>query len=146
MAATAWEFYNNFKNQLGQGAIDLTGTGTTFNMVLCGSTTNAGDATLNSYTSLTGELATDNGYTSGGKALTVNWSVKTTTSTYSWTFNTVAFTAGAASAMTNVKYAVIMTITSSVLVCFSQLTTAALTVPAGKELIIEPNPVAFELN
>lgn len=146
MAATAWEFYNHFKDQLGGGLVDLNGVTTTFNMVLCGSTTNANDATLTSYTSLTGELATDNGYTVGGKALTVNWSVKTTTSTFSWTFNTVAFTAAAASAMINVKYAVIMTNTSSILVCFSQLTTAALTVPAGKELIVEPNPVAFELN
>ena len=146
MAASAWEFYNNFKNQLGGGAVDLNGVGDTFNMILCGSTTNANDATLNSYSSLTGELAADNGYTTGGKAMTVNWSVKATTSTYSWTFNTVAFTAAAASAMTNVRYAVIMTNTSSILVCWSELTTAALTVPAGKELIIEPNPVAFELN
>jgi hypothetical protein len=146
MAATAWEFYNNFKDQLGGGTVDLNGVTSSFNMILCGSTTNAADATLNSYASLTGELATDNGYTQAGKLLTVNWSVKTTTSTYSWTFNTVAFTAAATSAMTNVKYAVIMTVTSSILVCFSQLTTSALTVPAAKELIIEPNPVAFELN
>ena len=146
MAATAFEFYNHFKSQLGGGLVDLNGVNTTFNMILCGSTTNAADATLTSYGSLTGELATDNGYTVGGKALTVNFSVKTTTSTYSFTFNTVAFTAAAASAMTNVGYAVIMTNTSSILVCWSKLSTAALTVPAAKELIIEPNPVAFELN
>lgn len=146
MAASAWEFYNAFKEKLGSGSVDLTGTNTSFSMVLCGSTTNANDATLSTYSSLTGELATDNGYTVGGKAMTVNWSVKTTTSTMSWTFNTVAFTAAAASAMTNVRYAVIITNTASIMVCWSELTTAALTVPAGKELIIEPNPVAFELN
>ena len=146
MAASAWEFYNSFKSKLGTGLVDLSGTGTSFQMALCGSTTNAADATLSSYGSITGELAADNGYTVGGKAMVVNWSVKTTTSTFSWTFNTVAFTAAAASAMDNVKYAVIYTLTASILVCWSQLTTAALTVPAGKELIIEPNPVAFELN
>lgn len=146
MAASAWEFYNTFKNQLGGGLVDLNGVNTTFNMILCGSTTNAADATLGSYGSVTGELATNNGYTAGGKAMVVNFSVKTTTSTYSFTFNTVAFTAAAGSAMINVKYAVIMTNTSSILVCWSELTTAALTVPAAKELIIEPNPVCFELN
>jgi len=146
MAATAFEFYNKFKDELGKGNVDLSGSTTTFSMVLANSASNAGDATLASYASLTNELATDNGYTAGGKALTVNWSVKTTTSTFSYTFATVVFTAAAASAMANVKFAVVRTNTSSILVMYSQLSTAELTVPAGNELHIYPNTVAFELN
>ena len=148
MAATAFEFFNNFKKQLGLGNIDLSGTSTSFKMILLGSasTVESHANDWNNYASVNGELATDNGYTAGGKALTVNWSVKTTTSTYSWTFNTVVFTAAAASAMTDVKYALIMTATSSILVCYSKLTTAAVTVTAGQEYHIYPTTVAFELN
>lgn len=148
MASTAWEIFNNFKSQLAQGNIDLSGTGTTFKMILLGSasTVESNIDNWNTYTSVSGELATDNGYTQGGKALTVNFSVKTTTSTFSWTFNTVAFTAGASSALTDVKYVLIMTATSSILVMYSKLTTAAVTVAAGQEIRIAPATVAFELN
>ena len=148
MAATAWEFFNNFKSQLGSGAIDLTGTNTSYKMILLGSasTVESHVNDWNTYSSVNGELATDNGYTQGGKALTVNWSVKTTTSTFSWTFNTVAFTAGASSALVNIKYALIMTATSSILVMYSKLSTAAIDLAAGQVINIYPNPVAFELN
>lgn len=145
MAATAWEFYNNFKSALGSGSIDLSGTNTSFTMRLYSSASNAATASLVSGGQVTNELtAGDNGYTI--RPLTVNWSVKTTTSTYSWTFNTVVWTAPAGSALTNVKFAVIMTQTASILVCWSQLSTAEITVPAGTELHISPNPVCFELN
>lgn len=145
MAASAWTFYNNFKRQLGSAGIDLTGTGTSFKMALFGSAANVADATLSAFASCTGEQAANSNYTAGGNAMVVNWSVKTTTSTFSWTFNTVAFTAAVASAMNDVKFAVIYTQTASILVCWSQLSTAAIDVVAGKELIVEPNPVAFEL-
>jgi hypothetical protein len=145
MAATAWEFYNSFKNSLGSGAIDLSGTGTSFSMRLYSSASNAATASLVTGGQLTNELtAGDNGYTI--RPMTVNWSVKTTTSTYTWTFNTVVWTAPAGSALNNVKFAVIMTQTASILVCWSQLSTAEITVPAGTELHIAPNPVCFELS
>lgn len=144
MAASAWEFYNSFKDQLGQGNIDLTGTGTTFRMRLCKSTSNAATATLVTAGQLTNEVDSS-AYPAEGKALTVNWSVKTTTSTYSWTMLTVVFTASG-TAINNVKYAVIATQTASILVCWSQLTTAEFNIALGNELVLEPNPVVFELN
>lgn len=148
MAATAFEFFNNFKKQLGSGAIDLTGTNTTFRMILLGSssTVESHINDWNTYSSVNGELASANGYTQGGKNLTVNFSVKTTTSVLSFVFNTVVFTAAAGSALTNIKYALIMTATSSLLVMYSRLTTAAIDLAAAQELHIYPNPVAFELN
>ena len=144
MAASAWEFYNNFKSALGLGTIDLSGTGTSFQMRLFMSSSNAATATLVSGGQLTNEI-TSSAYPAEGQALTVNWSVKTTTSTYSWSFLTAIFTASG-TALTNIKYAVIMTQTASILVCWSQLSSAEYTVAAGNELIIEPNPVCFELN
>jgi len=144
MAASAWEFYNSFKDKLGRGEIDLTGTNTTFKMRLFQSASNAATATLVTAGQLTNEVATSS-YPAKGNALTVNWSVKTTTSTYSWIAQTVTFTASG-TAINNIKYAVIATQTASILVCWSQLTTAEFNVAAGNELIIEPNPVTFELN
>lgn len=144
MAASSWEFYNNFKSALGKGQIDLTGTGTSFKLRLMTSASNAATATLVSAGQLTGEVASS-AYTAKGKALTVNWSVKTTTSTYSWTFATVIFTASG-TAINNIKYAVIATQTASILVCWSQLSTAEFNVALNGTLVIEPNPVCFELN
>lgn len=142
MVASAWEFYNNFKSALGRGLIDLTGTGTSFVLRLYTSASNAATATLVTGGQLTGEVASS-GYV--GRSLTVNWSVKSTTSTYSWTFTDVTFTASG-TAYVNIRYAVIMTQTASILVCWSQLTSAEFTLAAGNELVIQPNPVVFELN
>lgn len=142
--ASAWEFYNSFKDKLGRGQIDLTGTGTTFKMRLFKSTSNAATATLVTAGQLTNEVDSS-AYPAKGNALTVNWSVKSTTSTYSWTFSNVTFTASG-TAINNVKYAVIVTQTASILVCWSELSTVEFNVAAGNELVIQPNPVCFELN
>jgi hypothetical protein len=144
MAASAWEFYNAFKNALGQATVDLSGVATTFRMSLHTSASNAADVTLSAISSVTGTLTTG-GYVQ--KTLAgVNWSVRTTTSTFAWTWNTVIWTVASDSAMANVKFAVIHMQTASTLVCFSQLSTAEFTVAAGNLYVIEPNPVCFTLN
>ena len=144
MAASAWEFYNSFKDHLGQGNIDLTGTGTTFRMRLYQSSSNAATATLVTAGQVTNEVASS-AYPAEGKALTVNWSVKATASTYSFLFATVFFTASG-TAINNVRYAVIATQTASILVCWSELSTAEFNIVLDNTLVIEPNPVAFELS
>lgn len=144
MAASAWEFYNSFKDKLGRGQIDLTGTGTSFKMRLFKSTSNAATATLVTAGELTNEV-NSSAYPAKGKPMTVNWSVKTTTSTFSWTYATVFFTASG-TAINDVKFAVIVTQTASILVCWSQLSTAGFNVALDNTLVIEPNPVCFELN
>ena len=113
-------------------------------MRLYQSSSNAATATLVTAGQVTNEVNSSS-YPAEGKALTVNWSVKTTTSTYSWTWNTVFFTASG-TAINNVKFAVIATQTASILVCWSQLTTAEFNVALDNTLVIEPNPVCFELN
>lgn len=141
--ASAWEFYNNFKGGLGRAEFDLSGTNTSYVMKLYTSASNAATATLISAGQVTNEVATG-GYVE--KAMTVNWSAKTTASTWTWLFNTVVFTAAAGSAIANVKYAVIATQTASILVCWSQLSTVEITVPATTEYHIYPNGSIFELS
>lgn len=148
MAATAWEIFNHFKRLLGTGQVDLSGSNTTFKMILLGSASTV-ESHINdwsTYGSVVGELATGNGYTQGGKALTVNFSVKTTTSAFSFLFNTVTFTAGASSALPDVKYAMVIMATASIPVMYTRLTTAAMTLAAAQELNIYPNPIAFDLS
>lgn len=143
MAASAWEFYNAFKNELGQGSVDLTGGTAVFRMSLHTSASNAATASLSAISSVTGTVATG-GITD--RALTVNWSVRATTSTFAWTWNTVIWTVASDSAAQNIRYAVIFMQTASTLVCWSELSTAEFTVAAGNLYVIEPNPVCFTLN
>jgi len=143
--ATSWELYNNFKTKVATGAIDLSGTGTSFSMVLANSASNAADATLASYGSLTGEVSAGTGYVTGGNALVVNWSVASSADVFAWSFNTVTWNATVAP-ITNVKYAIIRTNTSSVLCCWSELTTGEFSIPAGSMLDVYPNTNVFDLS
>lgn len=143
--ASAWVLYNNAKKAIGSGGIDLTGSGTAFKLRLYTSASNAATATLITGGQVTNEVSTG-GYPAEGKSMTVNFSAKTTASVFTWIFNTVVFTAAAGSAITNIKYAVIMTQTASILICYSQLSTSEITVPATTEYHLWPNTSIFELS
>ena len=68
MAATAWSFYNSFREYLGEGDFDLSGTSVGFKMALHTSAASAlvNTATLSTQASLANEVANGNGYTTGG--------------------------------------------------------------------------------
>ena len=68
MAASAWQVFNSFKKYLGDGTIDMDLH--TFKVQLHSSTYVPNIATQTVRADLSGELATANGYTAGGKALT----------------------------------------------------------------------------
>lgn len=148
MAASAWEFFNVFKNELGQGLVDLTGAEAAsgvFQMRLFQSSAQLSATIASTIGSLTNEVAGNSNY--GARSLAnINWSVKTTTSTFSWTFDTVVWTAAAASAISSISYAVIYLQTASTLICWSRLTTAQFDVSGGNEYHVYPNTVCFELS
>lgn len=90
MAAGSWTVYNEFKLTLGKKAVDLIND--TFKVALLASTSNAGSASLATaqYATLTNELSTANGYTSGGVSVTPSWTASSGTMTFdtsdaSWT-------------------------------------------------------------
>ncbi len=143
MAASAWDFFNGFKRELGLGNVPLDGTGVVYRMVLLKSSAQLSAAAASAIGSLTGTVNTS-GFSSRALA-NVNWSVKTTTSTFSWTWDTVIWTAQP-TAINSISYAVIYMQTASTLVCWSRLSTAAFNVAKGNLYVIEPNPNAFELN
>lgn len=127
MAASAWALYNKAKKLISDGTIDLDTH--TFKAVLCSSSSNAATLTIENYTSLTNELATANGYTSGGLALTsVTWSESSGTVT----FDSADITWNASGGSITARYCVIYDDTASPkkLLCYTLLDTAPADVTA----------------
>jgi hypothetical protein len=72
MTADAWVVHDKAKEYMGDGTIDLDGD--SFKAILVASTSNLATTSVNAYATVTNELSTANGYTSGGLALTsVTW-------------------------------------------------------------------------
>lgn len=81
MAAATITFYNDFREALGDGRIDLDND--TFKLALCTSSYTPNAETHTGYSDLTNEVANGNGYTTGGETLTsVTWTQSTATVTF----------------------------------------------------------------
>ena len=67
MAATAWSFYNSFKEKLGNAVFDLDAATPNFRMALFtnSASTNANNVALSTYASIANEVANGNGYATG---------------------------------------------------------------------------------
>ena len=89
MAADAWVVYDEFKQTMAAGPVDLDAD--TFKVVLTSSTNNVTTVSPEVYANLTGELSTAFGYTAGGATLgSVTWTENAGTVTFdfadpSWT-------------------------------------------------------------
>jgi len=144
MAAGAWTFYNAAKKHLMDGTIDLDTN--TFRMTLHTSASNAATTTFSTYSQLNNEVTSGFGYSSSGKPLaSVTWAAGASASEWRWTCAALVWTASGGT-ITGVKYAVIWQ-TGGLLMCYSQLSTAAFNVTTGNTLTITPSANGiFELN
>jgi len=133
MAAAAWKVYNEAKQYMLIGTIDLDAA--TLRMALHKSTSNASTFTLSTWASVTVPVA-GGGYT-GVKTLTASVTTGANASTYKFTFANVTYTASGAD-ITSVMYAVIY-ISGGKAICWSKLSTAAFTVTNGNTLTIAAN-------
>lgn len=81
-ACGPWVIYNNAKARLADGTMDLDSH--SFKVALFQSTSNCGDATLVSalYGSLTNQVASANGYVTGGVAVPATWTQAAATMTF----------------------------------------------------------------
>lgn len=68
MAADPWKVYDKAKEHIGDGIIDLDDD--SFKVALATSASNAATITLETFASVTNEVAAGNGYTAGGNPLT----------------------------------------------------------------------------
>lgn len=136
MAATAWSFYNLAKKYIGNGTIKL-GVDT-FKVQLHTSASNASTFTLSTAASVSNEVASGNGYTTGGQALaSVVWTVGASAKQYKFDCNDLLWTATGGN-IANIKFAVIKN-SAGKAVCWSRLTTAQFTLTSANTLTIQMN-------
>jgi hypothetical protein len=141
MAASAWDFYNEFTEYIADGTIDLDNH--TFNQGLYLSTSNAATLSTSGRAALTNQHASANGYTQPGTALTsVTWNRSAGTTTFDSA--DVVFTASGGSIVA--RFAVIDddTVTTPVadpLCCYTLMDTtpADVTTTTGNTLTIQMN-------
>lgn len=137
MAASAFAVFHTAKNKIGDKQIDLNSD--TFKVILLSSAWTPDLATNAAYSDIsTHELATGNGYTNGGQALTtVTWANSAGTQTWdaddpSWSATDSGITA---------RYAAIYddTDAAKTLMCYSLLDTAPadVTADAGYSFIVQ---------
>jgi hypothetical protein len=147
MAAAAWSFYNSFREKLGEGDFDLSGTSVGFYMALHTSAASAkvNTATLSTQASLANEVASGNGYTTGGASVTSRtWAAGASAGVFRFDSTAVVWTATGGT-IANVKYAVIYQ-AGGKLVCFSKLTTSQFTLADANTLTVTPSSSGiFEL-
>jgi hypothetical protein len=133
MAAAAWKVYNEAKQKMLNGGIDLDAA--TLRMALMKSTSNASTFTLSTFASVTNAVS-GGGYT-GIKSLTASMIAGANASTYKFTFANVVYTASGAD-VTSIMYAVIY-VSGGACITWSKLSTAAFSVTSGNTLTIATN-------
>jgi len=141
MAATAWAFFNSFRENMGGAtAWDLAGTTDGFQAA----STNANDQTLSTYASIGSEVANGNGYATGGISVTSRTWASVATDKYRFDATAVIWTATGGT-IPNIKYAVIYK-SGGALVCMSKLTTSQFTLAEDNTLTVTPSATGiFEL-
>lgn len=143
MTASAWSLFDVARKHIGNNTVNLSTT-TGWNMSLHKTAASAnlvGDVTT--WGSIGSELASGNGYTAGGKALTsVVWTTGASAGQYKWDVGNRVFTASGG-ALTSIRYAVIffsVGATSGYPLCYAALSTAAFSVSSGSTMTVQINP------
>jgi len=136
MAATAWSIYNLAKKKIGNGTIQL-GVNT-LKMQLHTSASNASTFTLSTAASVTGEVASGSGYTTGGATLaSVVWTVGASAKQYKLDCADPVWTATGGN-IADIKFAVIKN-SAGQAICWSRLTTAQFTLTSANTLTVQIN-------
>ena len=140
MAATAWAFYNSFREKLGEGDFDLSGTSVNFTMSLHTSagSANATNAALSTYASIGSEVANGNGYATGGLSVSGRtWAAGASAGVFRFDSTAVVWTATGGD-ISDIKFAIIYQ-SGGKLVCYSKLTTSQFTLSEDNTLTVTPS-------
>tara|TARA_B100000470_G_scaffold127077_1_gene98258 strand:- start:107 stop:541 length:435 start_codon:yes stop_codon:yes gene_type:complete len=144
MAASAWTFYNSFREYMGKAEFDIVAN--TFKMAIyTNATTTVTTKTLSTYASLNGEVAAAGGYVTGGKNMVSKTWASVATDKYQFGAANMIWTASGAD-ISNIQYAVLYK-DSGKLIAYSQLTTTAFNLAQDNTLTIAPSANGiFELS
>ena len=140
MAATAWAFYNSFREKLGEGDFDLSGTSVNFTMSLhtSAASANATNAVLSTYASIANEVANGNGYTTGGKSVSGRtWAAGASAGVFRFDSTAVVWTSTGGD-VDSVKFAIIYQ-SGGKLVCYSKLSTSQFNLTEDNTLTVTPS-------
>lgn len=140
MAASAWSFYNSFREYIGNGQFDLDGTSINFYMALhtSAASANATNAVLSTQASIANEVANANGYATGGLSVSARtWAAGASAGVFRFDSTAVVWTATGGD-ISNVKYAIIYQ-SGGKLVCYSKLTTSQFTLSQDNTLTVTPS-------
>ena len=140
MAATAWAFYNSFREKLGEGDFDLSGTSVNFTMSLhtSAASANATNPVLSTYASIANEVANGNGYTTGGKSVSGRtWAAGASAGVFRFDSTAVVWTATGGD-VDSVKFAIIYQ-SGGKLVCYSKLSTSQFNLTQDNTLTVNPS-------
>jgi hypothetical protein len=143
MAAGAWQIYNKAKKKIGNGTIKLGAGGTPMRIALVQSGSNYATLTMSLWGSVTSQVASGNGYSTSGKALSAEaWTEGASAKQYKFDASDVVWTATGGT-IPNIKAAVIFlsggAAGSCQLLCYSSLTSAQFTLGSGNTLTIQMN-------
>jgi hypothetical protein len=146
MAVAAWVIYDEAQRYMVDGTIDLPTTA--MNVHLFTTASNAALDTLSALSELTNELASSNGYTLSGLALTDTWSTGASVSEFRYDATAVIWTAsgGNLGGATLTRIAVLVAATgtsakdtANKLFAYSILSTAGFAVADGNTLTLTPS-------
>ena len=140
MAATAWAFYNSFREKLGEGDFDLSGTSVNFTMSLhtSAASANATNAVLSTYASIANEVAAGNGYATGGLSVSARtWAAGASAGVFRFDSTAVVWTATGGD-VDSVKFAIIYQ-SGGKLVCYSKLSTSQFNLTEDNTLTVTPS-------
>jgi hypothetical protein len=141
MSAQAFKIYNLAKKKIGNTTLNLAST--VYRMTLHQAASNAATLTLGVYASLTSEVASGNGYSSSGKALTTEiWTVGASAKSYKFDFDDVVWT-GTGGTIPNIMFAVVWLSAAATanrhLLTFSSLSSAQFTLSQNNTLTLQIN-------
>ena len=116
-----------------------------FHLSLHTSASNASTATLSTYASINNEVASANGYATGGKSIARTWASGESASEWRWDATAIIWSASGGS-ISAVKFAVARN-SAGKLVAWSKLSSSQFSVTTGNALILTPSANGiFELN
>lgn len=136
MAATAWLLFNKAKKKLGNGTIQLGTNVLKMQLHTSAAVGFTATATISTAASVTGEVTTGNGYTTGGQTLaSVTWTTGASAGQYRLDSADPVWTATGGN-IANIKYGLIKNSAGQAL-CWSKLTTAQFTLTQNNTLTVQ---------
>lgn len=134
MAASAFTFFDTFREYMGDNTIDMDGATFRITLHTSAASANINNDALSTFASIGSEIADGNGYSSSGKNLTTTWTAGVSAGQLKFDADDITWTASGGN-IANIRYALISTGTN--LVARAALSTSQFTLNDGSSLTVQ---------